>query len=243
MNAEALEAHRHNVETIISTRALVDAVRLDEEIAGPVVAFGIARGTGAERTSRNRGADTFVVPVARLRNGLSAWLGYREEWAAKPAGKSKTFRFISSGITIHFGFEGIDPKPQMFRAEWAGLVERDVGYAFQAGDAGHPHWQFDAMESAGAATTSDDAKLYAEMIRSDAQEPELRDFDRPMIAVPEVHTVVGSTKMAAIHFASAAPWWRPAPEDTHSHYPKDVQQLRRWLGRTLSYLVAELDRV
>lgn len=243
MNAEGLQAHRLEVQELLSSRTLVRSVQLEGDDVGAVVAFGIARGRGAERTSRNRGADVFVVPMAELGQGLFAWLGYREEWSSEVVGKSKNFFFRSSGVTVHFGFQGVEPKPQMFRAEWAGLTRVEKGFGFQAGDAGHPHWQFDAVESLAAAGASEEAKVLAEVIRTEVPEPELREFDMPMTAVPEVKTVASTKALAAIHFASAAAWWRPSPADAHAHFPGDVQQLRRWLDRTLSYLAMELRRV
>ncbi len=243
MAADGLEAHRLETAVLLSSRTLARTVSLEREEVGPVTAFGIARGDGAERTARNRGADVFVVPMLDLGDGMAAWLGYREEWSSEAAGKSRNFSFRSSGVTIHFGYSGVEPKPQMFRAEWAGLVLVDKGYGYQAGDAGHPHWQFDAMESLAAAEAGDDAAMYAEMIRAERVEPELRDFALPAAAIPEVKAIASTRSVAAIHFASAAAWWRPTPDDAHAHHPGNVQQVRRWLSRTLDYLSAELRRV
>lgn len=243
INGEALEAHRRATQTILSTASLLHSVTLEGEDLGGLVAFGLARSAGTERTSRNRGADFFVVPIANLGGGLFAWLGYREEWSTESAGKSKLFSFRSSGATVHFGFEGVEPKPQMFRAEWAGLVPVDKGWGFQAGDAGHPHWQFDALESLAAAGAAEDAALVADQIRADLHEPALRDFGHAVVDVPEVKTVAASRAIASIHFASAAMWWRQHPDDSHCHYPKNIQQIHSWLARTLSYVAIELQRV
>ena len=178
-----------------------------------------------------------------LGGGLFAWLGYHEEWSSEVAGRSKLFSFRSSGATIHFGFEGVEPKPQMFRAEWAGLVRVDKGYGFQGGDAGHPHWQFDALESLTAAGTAEEAAALADLIRADQLEPALRDFGLAGADIPEVRTVASSRSLAQVHFASAAAWWRPHPSDAHAHYPENVQQIQKWLSRTLSYIAVELRRV
>lgn len=243
INGEALEAHRLATQALLSAASLIQSVALEGENLGELVAFGVARSAGAERTSRNRGADVFVVPMMDLGNGLFAWLGYREEWSIEIAGKSKLFSFRSSGATIHFGFEGVEPKPQMFRAEWAGLVRVDKGWGFQAGDAGHPHWQFDALESLAATGAAEDAAIVADLIRADRPEPALRDFGIAVPDIPEVRTVATSRATASIHFASAAAWWRPHPADAHAHHPENVQQIHRWLSRTLSYIAVELRRV
>jgi hypothetical protein len=243
IKGQDLEAHRLATQALLSTASLSKGVALEGEDLGGLVAFGVARGAGAERTARNRGADVFVVPIKNLGGGLFAWLGYREEWSSQIAGKSKVFTFRSSGATVHFGFEGVEPKPQMFRAEWAGLVKVDKGWGFQAGDAGHPHWQFDALESLAAAGAAEEAAIVADLIRADVQEPALRDFGLAVAEIPEVKTVASSRAMAAIHFASAAPWWRSSPGDAHAHYPESVQHIHRWLSRTLSYVALELTRV
>lgn len=238
-----LEAHRLATQTALSSASLSKGVALEREDLGGIVAFGIARGPGAERTARNRGSDVFVVPIKDLGGGLFAWLGYREEWSLESTGKTKIFSFRSSSVTIHFGFEGIEPKPQMFRAEWAGLVKVDKGWGYQAGDAGHPHWQFDALESIAAAGAADEAAIVADLIRAEQPEPTLRDFGLVVADIPEVRNVASSRAMAAIHFASAAPWWRPSPADAHAHHPENVQQIDKWLLRTLSYIAIELTRV
>lgn len=243
IKGEDLEAHRLATQSLLSTASLLQSVALEGEDLGGLVAFGVARGHGAERTSRNRGADVFVVPIRNLGGGLFAWLGYREEWSSEIAGKSKLFSFRSSGATVHFGFRGVEPKPQMFRAEWAGLVKVERGWGFQAGDAGHPHWQFDALESLAAAGAAEEAAIVADLIRSDVPEPTVREFGLAVADIPEVKTVASSRAMASIHFASAAAWWRPQPGDAHAHHPENVQQIHRWLSRTLSYISSELSRV
>lgn len=243
INREALEAHRIATEALLSTASLVNNVALEGDDVGALVAFGVARGIGVERTSRNRGADVFVVPIMDLGGGLLAWLGYHEEWSSETAGRSKLFSFRSLGATVHFGFAGVEPKPQMFRAEWAGLVRVDTGYGFQGDDAGHPHWQFDALESLAAAGAANEAAVIADLIRADRQEPALRDFGLASADIPEVRAVASSRALASIHFASAAAWWRPHPADAHAHYPENIQQIQKWLSRTLAYISVELKRV
>lgn len=240
--AEQLEAHRLHVQTLLSSRSEARSLQLEQDDTGTILAFGIGRGRDAERTARNRGADVFVVPMIELSDNFFAWLGYREEWSFEAAGKSRQFSFLSSGVTIHFGYKNVQPKPQMFRAEWAGLVKVDKGWSFQAGDAGHPHWQFDALESLAAADAVQQAAEIAEIIRAEVGEPVVRDFDLPAAAVPEVKIVASTRRLAAIHFASAAAWWRPQPDDAHSHFPTNVQHIQKWLAQTLAYLRAELER-
>lgn len=188
-------------------------------------------GNECEPAMRNCGVDAQVAPVKDLGKGLWAWLGYREEWSAKGTAK---YVFFSSSITVHFGCKSDKNKPQIFRAEWVGC---------QSGDVGHPHWQFDAVESLSGNDQSERAKKLLKKIRQNQNdEPGVRDFV-PSLSPDDVSALVSQRKLSRIHFPSAAAWWKSSPHDDHVHSPRKCGDLQRWLRRCLLYLDSELDRL
>lgn len=240
---ESVADHFDQVEAVL--RRHVDRSAkpvLGREQVGDLVMAGL-EGDGLESTMRNRGAQTVrLAPLAPVRDGLWAWLGYREEWSRAPGGGTPRLFFRSSSITVHFGFKDTDPKPQMFRAEWAGLDLRGGKYQFQGGNAGHPHWQFDAIESLVRIDDGSEAAELAAILRQEAGLTKLRDFAPASMDDADVRKLVAARKIEAIHFASAATWWR---EDaaTHAHLPRNAADIRTWVGKTLQYVSEELQRV
>jgi hypothetical protein len=143
---------------------------------------------------------------------------------------------------VHFGWKNDLFKPQMFRAEWAGWADwGGNSYGFQAANAGHPHWQFDALESLPDAHAAERATMLRDLL-SEAVEPEVRDFS-PQLASSDVRDVVTAQKISRIHFASAAAWWKPAPHDEHAHGPVTARDVESWVQRSLEYLNTELERL
>jgi len=198
-------------------------------------------GEGMETAIRNRGQQRVrVAPLMQLPDTLWAWLGYQEEWSQSPGGGVKRVFFRSSSVGIHFGFRFVDPKPQIFRAEWAGYDLKDGRYRFQGGTAAHPHWQFDAVESLIRGENADAAAELAAVIRAEAHGLPPAEFAPQSLAPADVHAIISSRKIAAMHFASASKWWA---DPVHAHAPSGVQQIRIWLQRTIGYIVQELDRV
>jgi len=200
-------------------------------------------GKGLETTARNRGRFRIrVAPMVALNDGLWAWLGYQEEWSRSPGGGPPRVFFRSSSVSIFFGFRELDPKPQIFRAEWAGYDFKGGKYRFQGGDAGHPHWQFDALESLYSDEDVGRANELLAILREEAGGSVARDFSPAGLGLltADVNGIVSSKKVAAIHFASAGHWWR---DPMHAHVPRNVMDIRVWLRRTLDYIVQELDRV
>lgn len=239
---EKLKRHFAQVEDILRDAADPSAqlqMQLDQN-SDPIVA-GIV-GSGCERAARTRGLASPVAPWIDLRGGLWAWFGYREEWNVRP-GKYPAFAFRASSVTVHFGFKATDPKPQMFRAEWAGPTLVDARWTLQGGDAGHPHWQFDVLESLLAPAKVEEARMFADILRAEAEDATLKDFVATSAAPSEIEHVVSARSLAAIHFASAAPWWLKTPQDAHAHVPADEGQIRVWLARTLGYVARELERI
>lgn len=202
-------------------------------------------GQGCEVTSRNRGPDVRVAPIVRLDSGLWAWAGYREEWDAEaPAGRVRRYSFRSAGLTVHFGYRNLKHKPQMFRAEWAGVARwNGTDYCLQAGDAAHPHWQFDALESLSREHAEAQAETYLAVLKQEEEEIGPRDFSPHGISANEVGELILVQELSRLHFASAAAWWKAAPNGGHAHIPGSVRDIQTWVRETLSYVVSELARL
>ncbi|MEP4164129.1 hypothetical protein [Maricaulis sp.] len=239
-----MEAHFKLVAEILSELVDVHA-QVDVEVnwsMSPAVAA--LAGEGCERISRNRGrAGVLVAPLKHLGQGLWAWLSYREEWSyGREIGGRKRFIFRSASMTVHFGWKFDAYKPQMFRAEWAGWADwggAELGY--QAGEAGHPHWQFDALESLSEEGASERAAMLRKIL-SDGDHGGVRDFI-PQLPTDDVRDLVSHQQLSRIHFASAAAWWKASPNCDHAHSPDRVKDLQVWLRQTISYLSSELDRL
>jgi hypothetical protein len=174
-----------------------------------------------------------VAPLQRISGDVFAWVGLDEVWTSVAG--TLPFAFKQLGITIHFGLINDPVKPQAFRAEWAGVADwgGGSGLGFQSPGAGHPHWQFDALESLRAVEAAA------------AFEPEpselVEAFDAD-VAIPDL--LLDAITIERMHFASVAPWWRSTPTDTpvHVHAPADEQALTRWTAGCLEYLKQELGR-
>lgn len=202
-------------------------------------------GPGCEYVARNRGPTVPVAPVLLLESGLWAWVAYREEWGSeRPAGRTRRFSFRSAGLTIHFGYRNIRHKPQMFRAEWTGWGRwNGTDYGYQAGDAAHPHWQFDALESLKRDDAGKRAAIFLSVLKHEEQEAEPQDFSPQSMEAEEVSDLISQQELSRIHFASAAAWWKSAPNDAHAHSPTSLTDIRVWVARTLKYVVRELTRL
>ena len=200
-------------------------------------------GPGCERISRNRGRSASVAPLLCLGQGLWVWLGYHEEWAGeRPNRRIRRYSFRSVGLSIYFGLRNNVLKPQMFRAEWAGWARWGRGdYSFQAGNAGHPHWQFDALDSVPDDNVSERATQLLSRLKA-RTEPEIREFGRQLADV-DVRDFVAAQKLSRIHFASAAAWWKPSPHGEHVHGPGNLADIENWVRGSLDYIKVELERL
>ena len=200
-------------------------------------------GSGCELIPRNRGRRTPVAPLLHLREGLWVWLGYHEEWyEERRIGKIRRFSFRSVGLSIHCGLRNSAFKPQMFRAEWAGWAKWDgMDYSFQAVDAAHPHWQFDALDSLPDESLS---RRAGELLSRLKKEPktEIHEFS-PRLSEVDVRDMVAVQKFSRIHFASAAAWWKASPHGMHVHNPTDLSDIENWVRRSLEYIKRELTRL
>lgn len=235
-----LSQHFQKVEALLRQNFVKD-LSLDIAWTQNPVAAGLGA-RGCEPTERNRGGRVFVVPAWKIDKSKKAWLGFREEWAiAAPAGATKRFSFKSINLTIHFGAVGEAIKPQMFRAEWAGYAKW-IGdnYSFQAGNAGHPHWQFDALDSFSEKQPALVAQQYADAIRENDSPKSAVEFLPKTDLKSEVDYLKTARKLSRIHFASAAMWWK---QPDHSHSPENAKEIEVWLSSLIAYLSEELERL
>lgn len=196
-------------------------------------------GSSCERVERNIGqARAQVLPFVPLQDQLWAWLGYQESWAL-PTGRhrGKTHEFRASSISIFFGIRNDAYKPQVFRSEWAGWAPWNGGnYAFQGGNAGHPHWQFDLLDALQDDAGGERARVLS-ALKTGAEYMPAKEFAHD---VPSVRDLVASQNLSRIHFPSAAAWWRPPPQNRHAFSPESVMEICAWLNNSLGYLRSEL---
>ena len=202
-------------------------------------------GNGCEIVSRNRGTDAYVAPLLCYGEGVWAWLGFYQEWAGEAtSGKVRRYSYRSTGLTIYLGFRNMRHKPQIFRAEWAGWAKWDGrNYNQQAGNAGHPHWQFDGVGSLKRRDSEQRVRTYLEVLTGEAQAVELRAFSPQWIESSDINEIVGAKDFSRLHFASVAAWWRKTPEDIHAHFPSSESDVEAWVKKTIEYTVEELDRL
>ncbi len=218
-------------------------ISLDETWSQETVTAALV-GSGCERIARNRGGSDNITDILKVTPDLYAWLGYHESWAfSGMVGGSRSYSFRQLSFSVYLGWKGDAVKPQIFRAEWAGYAEWSKGnLGFQAKNAGHPHWQFDALESVLRKTEADEAELFLELLKEETEEPAAEEF-APQTSDDAIFDIVRAQKMSRMHFASAAAWWLPEAERKHAHNPAGVQQLRDWSTHTLTYILQELGRL
>lgn len=185
-------------------------------------------GRASEMISRNRGRTHRVVPLAAVSDDVFIWTGYREAW--QKLGSEQNFRFVEAGFTLHLGRLGELSKPQIMRSEWVGRRSR----AFVA-LAGHPHWQFDVLESARASVP-----IAPPSFGGLGDPREVIEFKRNSAIVDESDLLLGLT-VENMHFASAAHWWRLSGSDV-AHVPESVAELDRWILGCIGYLRQEAGR-
>lgn len=237
--------HLDRMQTILLDALAASELKLGREIGPKMLVAGLVGG-GCEPARREFGGLVQLAPLMVLSSGLWAWVGYREEWAiAEPAGSTKRFSFRTSSLTIHFGYKNHVDKPQMFRAEWAGIAEwSNDGFRYAAGQAGHPHWQFDALSSVRRDEVADRAATALAILKAEEAEADAaHDFCPHGVTLQDVLDQVSSQELSRIHFSSAARWWRDAPDDAHAHAPGSEHDIQAWLAKTVGYLRIELGRL
>lgn len=118
-----------------------------------------------------------------------------------------------------------------------------MDYGAQAGDAGHPHWQFDALDSIRKEETVEAARMHLAVLKQEERGSEVQTFSPNSVQSSEIDEVIWAKDFSRVHFASAASWWKNAPENRHAHFPKEVSDIETWVQRTIEYSVGELGRL
>lgn len=254
LNEEKLKEHFRSIEHLLAAFVEDGELKLDVAREPDGISTGLRNSGPCEKALRNRGGETSVAPLYDLGGGISAWFGFREQWRINPRrGAVPTYSFRSSDLTVFFGRTGILSKPQIFRAEWVGLVASSGDWRFEAGDAAHPHWQFDALETYISEEEQEYARELRDALKGDqavAQDGELevKEFETQEPLVPDlslqeddVSLLAKNRRLSAVHFPSVAKWWDQEPN--HAHYPRNANEIQFWIKRTLRYIKAELSRV
>ena len=160
------------------------------------------------------------------------------------SGKRREFLFRSIGLTVHFGYRNEGTKPQIFRAEWSGWAKWNGShYGFQGDEAGHPHWQFDALDSLSVDLESAQLEADLERLRGAGSPVGLREFGEDGDGSASIKEAIRTRKLSRIHFPSAAAWWMNAPHNLHAHSPVSGEEIEMWASETLGYAVRELGRL
>lgn len=236
---DSLERHLEEIAAKLN-KHLAAPAELTVDWAIDPVAAGLD-GANCETIDRTRGRSSRAARLTDLKHGLWAWVAYREEWdSAPPAGRTPRFSFRTSSITLFVGFRDLLPKPQLLRLEWAGYTKQAGGFGFQGGNAGHPHWQFDALEGF-LADTAEEARELASILRREAQERPPQDFVPAQVTEREVRDIVSVRRFSRLHLASCANWWSISP--VHQHAPVSLQNLTNWVDHAFTYLSEELARL
>lgn len=245
LSEQQLIQHFAAVEAIINGLVSADVtVRVAPDWGVTPLSAGLV-GKGCEIVSRHRGPDVYVAPLVCYDEGIWAWLGFYQEWESEARSrKTRRYSYRSTGLTIHFGFRNIAHKPQIFRAEWAGWAKwNGQSYNQQAGNAGHPHWQFDGVESLRPGDGGRLARNYWELLKGGTRAVEPQAFSPQGVGSADVDEIVGAKDFSRLHLASVAAWWRKAPENAHAHSPASVSDIEAWVRKTIEYTVGELDRL
>ena len=182
-------------------------------------------GDAVRRANRLRGNPMPVVPFRKFQDNWEAWIGYREVWVASPRPV-----FCSSDITVFFTVSETEVFQQIIRAEWVGLAKLGSEWLFNPRDAGHPHWQIDAVE-----TIKLDADLAA--ARALLTEAEPREFGATETKELRDPPWYGLDR---IHFASAM---RPWTDKKIAHGPTELAGIRSWVKETCTLLDIEFGRL
>lgn len=236
-----LTSHFKKTENMLSE--LVNAgpsMRLDAKRVSNTV-YAELIGGGCEKTRRNMGGrEVRVAPIMDVGHELWAWLGYREEWDyEKVRNNREEYIFNSASLTIYFGLKEENYKPQMFRAEWVRWGKD--GFDRSAGEAGHPHWHFDALKSLHSGVKDGTFTGIGHDGQGNDAGSNENDMDQQI--VNNTWDLIFRKSVDRIHFASAGYWWGEALRHGHAHSPERPEDLREWLRGSISYLSSELNRV
>jgi hypothetical protein len=214
-----------------------DDLVVRSDVAGDIITASFF-GRACEPARRERGRLANVVPLATIRRGsLKFWLSFQEAWE-NISGNLYSFHHVS--LTVYLGYEGELSKPQVFRSEWPGIrrwAGEQVG--FQSPGAGHPHWQFDALQSTKDNDSKNKETSFARLVGSDST----TEFS-PSTINEDVLIAARQVSLEKIHFASAAPWWKneEAGRELHMNAPENAESIFRWILASVTYIRQEIKR-
>lgn len=191
-------------------------------------AFVYLGGRASEVIERNMGRKHRVVKLCALSDDMFIWVGFRERWAQTQKGKKLSF--IEAGVTFHAGRQGELMKPQLMRSEWVG--RRGSG---RQGNAGHPHWQIDLLETIRNQVEEDFIQ------RENRFDATYSEESQPNVMAVQSSRDLLDIPFERLHLASAAAWWR-GPSVTISHAPATMQELDHWIVGSVSYTRREFLR-
>lgn len=210
-------------------------MKVSYDVVGEVASAGI-EGQASMRARRDRGAMAAVVPLCDVgAEGLAVWVGFQEHWRSVTA---KRFAFHHAGITVFLGRRDDADKFQIFRAEWAGFIDRGNGPAFESPGAAHPHWQFDGIRHLSDKFNSKDRAV--ENLRAKLLEEEEEEAPFTASRSRSSFEAVREFPLSRIHFALSASW---ATDGQHTRAPADEVEIRRWATACLRYIQAEMGKI
>jgi hypothetical protein len=217
-----------------------------DAVAGGVT--GVLRSANSLPARRQRGGNMPAVPLLVGQDETARYrVGYLEEWEERPG--RRLLRFKAANLTFFITPPDDAPAIQLFRAEWPGLREWTRGVVgYQSPGAGHPHWQFDALDHY---MSEEQRRASVRRVLSILQKPR----EAPEEFGPEsletatklvVEEEAVDTSWTAFHFAAGArwpkqPWQGPGnPSEPHVWAPGDLMSIRQWVRSVVIYARQEL---
>lgn len=244
----SLQAHWHQlVHELVPAlpRAKRLALRPNSVARQTVAVLACANGQVVER---NQGRAAVIPLLWGSGDKPRYWVGYIEEW--EDVGGRKPYRFKSANLTFFLESLVTGPAVQLFRAEWPGVREWTPGEpGWQSPGAGHPHWQFDALEHyASSRRRAERRERLAQLLEQGPGQVET--FGPDVLAADELvsqeEEAADDTSWTAMHFASGARWpmepWsgdRKKP-GSHTWAPANLGQIRAWATSAVIYTREEL---
>lgn len=209
---------------------------------------GVLRSANSQLARRQRGGNMPAVPLLVGPDNVTRYrVGYMEEWEERSG--PRPIRFRAANLTFFISPPDEAPAIQLFRAEWPGLREWTQGVeGFQSPGAGHPHWQFDALEHyMSEEQRRDRLRRALGVLQMPPEAPE--DFNPGGLDTAAdlvVEEEVVDTSWTAFHFAAGArwhqqPWLGPgASTEPHVWAPESLMNIRGWVRSVILYAREEL---
>ena len=180
---------------------------------------------------------------------VAYWVSYFEDW--EYVGGKRPYRFKAANLTFFLGSNNYRPAIQIFRVEWAGMVRNSLGdLSWPSPGAGHPHWQFDAVEHyTSSRRRVERRERLAQLLEQMPGGVELFDPETVRLAddlVSKEEEEADDTSWTAMHFASGARWPKEpwlgdrTRSEAHIWAPAELSQIRAWTKSAVAYTREEL---